>query len=207
MKFNFKYLFVSIVSIALAGCSLSGPAAVTPTQDPMIAALATTQAQQAAAMSTLVANMDQPAVIQQIPAPTQGSAIVEQPAAQQSGGVSSLCITEAEFEALVGVRADIDRTEPCAFHWRGDPATISVAHPCPDGWICTLGSNDKNYVYSGVDSLPSLEIFSGTWRKVITYPAGDAVYNHCDFLAKVQHEGAISNPTWTAEAGNFNDCY
>lgn len=113
------------------------------------------------------------------------------------------CPTEAEFEALVGVRADIDRTEPCTFHWRGDPKTLGVTHPSPLGWISTLGVDSKNYVYIGDDGLAPLEIFSGTWRMVSIFPAGDAVYDKCAFLLKVQYEGQISSPQWTAEAGNF----
>ncbi len=123
--------------------------------------------------------------------------------AQSAQIVGTGCPTEAEFEVLVGVRADIDRTESCTFHWRGDPKTLSATHPSPLGWISTLGVNGKNYVYIGDDSLAPLEIFSGTWRMVSIFPAGDAVYDKCTFLLKVQHEGQISSPQWTAEAGNF----
>lgn len=117
--------------------------------------------------------------------------------------VSTVCPTERQFAELVGVIADIDRTEPCAFHWRGDPLSISVKNPCPLGWICTLGISDKNIVYVGDNALSAVKIFAGTWRLVFQYPSGDTVYNKCQFLEKVQHEGSISDPVWTASAGNF----
>ena len=120
--------------------------------------------------------------------------------------IAATCPTEREFEQLVGVRADIVREEPCAFHWRGDPEITTAEHACPDGWSCTIGIADprQTYQYSGDDNLPAMQIFAETWRLVNSYPAGDTVYNDCAMLAKVQHEGQISDPQWTAIAGNFN---
>lgn len=114
------------------------------------------------------------------------------------------CPTEREFKELTGVSADIDRTEYCSFHWRGDPHTILVEKPCPEGWSCTLGINGQTYLYRGDKELGSLSIFSGTWRLVALYPKGDAVHDSCAFLGKVQREGAISDPPWTVMDGNLN---
>lgn len=115
------------------------------------------------------------------------------------------CPTEKEFEQQFGVRADLVRTEPCAFHWRGDPDTITVNHPCPDGWSCTIGIADprQTYQYKGDDSLQPMTIFAATWRLTGQYPVTDVVHDNCAMLAKVQHEGQISDPQWTALAGNF----
>lgn len=144
-------------------------------------------------------------VVEQIESPSTLLPSTQVPTAtvQSAQIVGTGCPTEAEFEVLVGVRADIDRTEPCTFHWRGDPKTLGATHPSPLGWISTLGVDSKNYVYIGDDGLAPLEIFSGTWRMVSIFPAGDAVYDKCAFLLKVQYEGQISSPQWTAEAGNF----
>lgn len=115
------------------------------------------------------------------------------------------CPTEREFQQLTGVTADIVRKERCAFHWRGDPQTISAIHPCPFGWSCTLGveAPRQTFVYVGDDNLQSLQIFAGTWYLIGKYPVGDAVYTDCGFLEKVRAEGRISDPTWTAFPGNF----
>lgn len=117
--------------------------------------------------------------------------------------VSAACPTEKEFEALTGVRADIVRTEPCLFHWRGDPQQIDATHPCPSGWSCTLGSNGKNYQYNGDDKLAAMPIFAGSWRLLSQYAANDPVQNNCNFVQKVQVEGQISDPQWTVAPGNF----
>lgn len=118
--------------------------------------------------------------------------------------INAGCPTEREFFELVGVHADIVGGENCAFHWRGDPLTITVNRPCPSGWICTLGISSQNYVYEGDDALQPLQIFAGTWRLVSKYAAGDAVYDSCTFLAKVQEEGRENDPKWAAKPGNFS---
>lgn len=137
-----------------------------------------------------------------LPLPTEPT-VIPTPVAQLEIPIVGVCPTEREFEVLTGVRADIVREEPCAFHWRGDPQTITAIHPCPDGWSCTLGSDDQNYVYHGDNNLGQINIFAGTWRLVSMYPSNDALQNNCSFLEKVRNEGVISDPQWTAEAGNF----
>jgi hypothetical protein len=119
------------------------------------------------------------------------------------------CPTEREFEELYGVRADIEREEACTFHWRGDPMTITPEKMCANGWICTngmasWGGTRQTIVFTGDDNLHTSAIFSATWRLVGEFPAGDAVYDSCAFLAKVQAEGRNSDPQWTAVAGNFS---
>lgn len=137
-----------------------------------------------------------------LPLPTEPT-VIPTSVVQLEIPIVGVCPTEREFEVLTGVRADIVREEPCAFHWRGDPQTITAIHPCPDGWSCTLGSDDQNYVYHGDNNLGQINIFAGTWRLVSMYPSNDALQNNCSFLEKVQNEGVISDPQWTAEAGNF----
>lgn len=113
------------------------------------------------------------------------------------------CPTEAEFAALTGVVADIVPTEPCAFHWRGDPLAVTPKDACPHGWSCQLGIVGKgNVLYYG--GSPSVTIYAGTWRRVESYPSNDAVRDPCRFLAKSQEEGRNSTPTWTIQAGNFS---
>ena len=117
-----------------------------------------------------------------------------------------ICPTEREFAELTGIRADIDPSEPCMFHWRGDPNTIVSNNACPSGWICTTGVAEnpwQTYVVVGEDGI-SQEIFSITARFVAMYPGGDAVHNPCTFLAKVQEEGRNSDPQWTAKPWNFS---
>ncbi|MCX7589400.1 MAG: hypothetical protein N2Z85_00460 [Patescibacteria group bacterium] len=112
------------------------------------------------------------------------------------------CPTEAEFEKLTGIRADKIGSEPCAFHWRGDPNTITPSKACPDGWSCQLGVNGRgNYLYYGGN--PQHSIYAGTWRLVDAYPLSDSVRDPCKFLAKSQEEGKNSTPTWSISPGNF----
>ncbi|MFN4213071.1 MAG: hypothetical protein ACK4FL_03890 [Microgenomates group bacterium] len=134
------------------------------------------------------------------PTPTTGTTPAA-PVNQQYAAPSSTCPTEAEFTALTGVVADKVGTEPCAFHWRGDPAVMTIK-ACPEGWACQLGvQNQGNLLYYGGD--PELTIYAGTWRFIAAYPSNDAVQNPCQFLTKSQDEGRQSVPTWTIKEGNF----
>ena len=125
-----------------------------------------------------------------------------QPAAP-AGQQAASCPTEAEFTQLTGVVADVVPTESCAFHWRGDPQTITPKNSCPKGWSCQLGVAGKgNYLYYG--GSPSVTIYAGTWRLISAYPSNDAVRQPCQFLAKSQEEGRRATPTWSITAGNFS---
>jgi hypothetical protein len=124
---------------------------------------------------------------------------VEQPTAQKTAS----CPTEADFAQLTGVVADVIPSEPCAFHWRGDPQTITPKNSCPEGWSCQLGIAGKgNYLYYG--GSPVVGIYAGTWRLFAAYPSNDAVQQPCQFLAKSQEEGRQATPTWSITAGNFS---
>lgn len=177
-----KILFVLLASFLLAACSAKATA-------------------QPDLQATIVALQEQVTALKAsaTPEPTPAASATTRPSPEQVD-----CPTEKEFEDLVGVRADVVGTEYCAFHWRGDPATLRVENPCPPGWICTLGVSSKNFVYEGSNDLSPLEIFAGTWRLVSAYAEGDAVHDPCTFLRKVQHEGEISDPAWSAVAGNFS---
>lgn len=146
-------------------------------------------------------------VVQAAQTPMVVTATTE-PAVAPAAKMADVCPTEREFFELTGVRADVVSSEPCAFHWRGDPLSVVPRQICPQGWICTVGVTDwqgggKQTIVMVGDDIPSVSIFAATWRLTGLYPAGDAVHNKCVFLAKVQGEGRISDPTWTALPGNF----
>lgn len=137
-----------------------------------------------------------------LPTPTPAAPVAYEPAPADVPAVST-CPTEAEFAQLTGVVADKVGTEPCAFHWRGDPLAITPAKSCPQGWSCQLGVvGTGNVLYYGGN--PAVSIYAGTWRLVELYPSTDAVRNPCRFLAKSQEEGRAASPQWTITAGNFS---
>jgi hypothetical protein len=137
----------------------------------------------------------QPVLVQ----PTNSASQLAVPAGQRA----TSCPTEAEFTQLTGVVADVVPSEPCAFHWRGDPQTITPKNSCPEGWSCQLGVDGKgNILYYG--GSPSVKIYAGTWRLVAAYPSNDAVQQPCQFLAKSQEEERQATPTWSITAGNFS---
>jgi hypothetical protein len=140
-------------------------------------------------------------------APTLQPTVIAQPTASQpavpAGQQAVSCPTEAEFAQLTGVVADVVPSEPCAFHWRGDPLAIMPKDACPNGWACQLGVvQHGNVLYYG--GSPSVSIYAGTWRLPAAYPLDDAVQQPCRLLAKSQEEGRQATPTWSITAGNFS---
>lgn len=115
------------------------------------------------------------------------------------------CPTESEFFNLTGVRADRIETEPCAFHWRGDPLTIPSTNVCPEGWACELGIAGRgNFLYyGGYGADGYVEIYAGTWRFTPAYPKGDQIHDPCSFLTKSKEHGQRADPPWDIQPGNF----
>jgi len=141
-----------------------------------------------------------------MPTPTDTPTAPAAPASQlavPAGQQAVSCPTEAEFAQLTGVVADVVPSEPCAFHWRGDPLAIMPKDACPNGWACQLGVvQHGNVLYYG--GSPSVSIYAGTWRLPAAYPLDDAVQQPCLLLAKSQEEGKKARPTWSITAGNFS---
>jgi hypothetical protein len=173
------------ITTTIAGSVYTCPS--TPTDTPVPTSTPTTS--QPAAQPTSQSVVAQPTTSASQPAAPEGQQVVS-------------CPTEAEFTQLTGVVADVVPSEPCAFHWRGDPQTITPENSCPEGWSCQLGVVGKgNILYYG--GSPSVTIYAGTWRLIAAYPSNDAVQQPCQLLAKSQEEGRQARPTWSITAGNF----
>ena len=159
-----------------------------PTKAPKAAASAPTAAPTLAPKAAAKATeMPTPALTKATPKPT----------------ATITCPTEREFAELTGVVADRLEEELCAFHWRGDPLTITPPNACPEGWACELGvAGEGNILYYG--GSPTMPIYAGTWRLAALYPAEDPVRDPCSFLAKSQEHGRNADPPWTISAGNFS---
>ncbi|MBU1089077.1 hypothetical protein KKA02_04350 [Patescibacteria group bacterium] len=137
--------------------------------------------------STYLCQAEEP---QAPPAPTQAPPA---PTAQPIEEPVADCPTTEEAQDLMNISVQRLATEPCAWVWRGKPATAVAT--CPENYICTWDvKDDITVVHLGINQ--EAEIYAGTWRLVNAYDPNDAVYNACELYHKEKEFGANETPAF-----------